>query len=180
VSVGVGYNGLLEGPQFYRSFGAVFFNLGSNMIASVNYSFAPRNDVAQGQLAQAEASIRQTVLTRADVARNIASSVVTAMTTLVNSIAGLRKAREAVAYYRLALNDQQEKFRLGLGSLVDVLTMEDRLTSALTGELSAQLSYATALENLRFATGTVINPVARVHTLNRDTFLRAPFEWGGK
>ena len=109
--------------------------------------------------------------------RNVASNVVTSMSTLAYDVTGLRKAREAVAYYRLALNDELDKFHLGLNSLVDVLTMEDRLTSALTTEVSAQLSYAVALENLRFATGTVIDANTPVHNLDKNTFLRPPFEW---
>jgi outer membrane protein TolC len=178
LNVSTGYIGLLEGTKYLKVFGSPFYNVnGITTTASLNYTFAPRTNQAMGQVAQVEASYRQAVLNQSDLSRTIASSVISAMTSLVNSINGLRKARESVTAYRLALSDQQEKFRIGLGSLVDILTIEDRLTAALSAELSAQLNYATALENLRFATGTVIDPNAQVHTLDEDTFLRPPFEW---
>jgi len=178
VSLSAGYNGLREGTDFGQSFTSTFNNVkGMNIIASVNWAFPVRNDAATGQFTQARAAAEQAQLTEADLMRNVASNVVTSMSTLAYDVTGLRKAREAVAYYRLALNDELDKFHLGLNSLVDVLTMEDRLTSALTTEVSAQLSYAVALENLRFATGTVIDANTPVHNLDKNTFLRPPFEW---
>ena len=177
LTLNTGYTGFLEGTGFGRPFGAAFNNVqGLNTYASLNFAFPPRNDVAIGQLAQADASYRQSILNETELKRNIASNVVTAITTLSNSIAALQKAREAVAYYRIALDQEQERFRLGLNSLVDVLTMEDRLTSALSGAVSAQQNYAVAIENLRLATGTIVDPNQRTHTIEKDTFIRPPFE----
>jgi outer membrane protein TolC len=177
LTLNAGYNGLIEGTGFERPFAAPFNRLGGpNAYASLNFAFPPRNDVAIGQLAQANASYQQAVLAETDLARNIASSVITAVTTLSNSISTLYKAREAVQYYRLALEDEQEKFRLGLSALVNVLTMEDRLTGALSQELGARLNYATAIENLRFATGTVVDPNVRAQTVDKNVFLQPPSE----
>jgi len=176
LTLNVGYNGLLEGPGFGKPFGAPFNNVGPNTYASLNYAFPPRNDVAIGQLAQADASYQQSILNVTDLERTIASNVVTTITTLSSSIAALQKARQAVAYYRIALDQEQERFRLGLNSLVDVLTIEDRLTSALSGAVSAQLNYAVAIENLRLATGTIVDPNERTHTVDKNTFIRPPLE----
>ncbi len=74
------------------------------------------------------------------------------------------------------MDQEQERFRLGLNSLVDVLTMEDRLTSTLSQEVSAQLNYAVAIENLRLASGTVVDPTQRTHTVDKNTFVRPPSE----
>ncbi|HEX8894076.1 MAG TPA: TolC family protein [Terriglobales bacterium] len=171
-----GYNGLLEGAGYGRPFGALVNNVGVTTYASLNFSFPPRNDVAIGQLAQANASYQQSILNVTELERTTASNVVTALTTLSSSIDALQKAREAVSYYRIALDQELERFRLGLGSLVDVLTIEDRLTSALSGEVSAQLNYAVAIENLRLVTGTIVDPNERSHTIDKNTFIRPPFE----
>src|SRR4029079_18867918 len=93
-----------------------------------------------------ERSSHQAMLRQCALARNIASAEVTAMSSLVTNVARLKQAREAVRTYRLAVNGEQEKFRLGLGSLVDVLTIEDRLTGALSQELAAQVDYAVDIE----------------------------------
>jgi outer membrane protein len=176
LTLNAGYNGLLEGTGFGRPFSALVNNVGLSTYASLNFAFPPRNDVAIGQLAQAEASYQQSILNETELERNIASTVVTAITTLSSSIAALQKAREAVSYYRVALDQEQERFHLGLNSLVDVLTLEDRLTSALSQGVSAQLNYAVAIENLRLATGTIVDPNERTHTIDKNTFIRPPFE----
>jgi outer membrane protein len=176
LTVNAGYSGLLEGTGFGKPFGAPFNNVGPNAYGTLSFAFPPRNDVAIGQLTQADASYRQAILNQTELERNVASNVVTAITTLSASIAALRKAREAVSNYRIALDQEQERFRLGLNSLVDVLTMEDRLTSTLSQEVSAQLNYAVAIENLRLATGTVVDPNQRTHTVDKNTFVRPPSE----
>jgi outer membrane protein len=176
LTLNAGYNGLLEGTSFGKPFGALYNNAGASTYASLNFVFPPRNDVALGQLAQVEASYQQSILNETELERTIASNVVTALTTLSSSIAALQKAREAVSYYRIALDQEQERFRLGLNSLVDVLTMEDRLTSALSQGVAAQLNYAVAIENLRLATGTIVDPNERTHTVDTNTFIRPPFE----
>ena len=150
--------------------------MGLNTYATLNFTFPPRNDVAIGQLAQAQAAYEQSTLNETELERNIASNVVTAITTLSNSIAALQKSREAVSYYRIALDQEQERFRLGLNSLVDVLTLEDRLTSALSQGVSAQLNYGVAIANLCLATGTIVDPNERTHTVDKDTFIRPPFQ----
>ena len=40
----------------------------------------------------------------------------------------------------MALDEEREKYRLGFGSLVDILTIEDRLTASLAVEVRARLT----------------------------------------
>lgn len=179
VTLSAGYSGLLEDTNVGRSLGSFFSNVkGLDATASVTYMFQPRNNVARGVLAQTEASYQQAILRQSDLARNIASNVVTAMTGLVTAIARLRESRNSVKAYQLALTGEQEKFRLGLGSLVDVLTIEDRLTGELGQELSAQVDFAVGIETLRFATGTIVEPDAKAQSLDKSTFLSLPLDWG--
>lgn len=173
----LGYAGLWEGTNFAKIAGAPFAHVkGPDLLGQISYRFPPRNNVAQGQLAQAEAAQRQAALRQSDLARQVASAVITALASVSNNVARLELAREAVRYYQLALDGENEKFRLGLGSLVDVLTMEDRLTGALAQQLQAQVDYAIAIVNLRFATGSFIDPGVQQHTIGRDIFVRPPFD----
>jgi outer membrane protein TolC len=181
LTMSAGYAGLMEGKNYFRMFGAPFTNVpGPTAVASLRYSFAPKNNGARGALAEAQSSLSQTQLQSADLARNIVSAAATAMIAVAESVAQLRREEDAVRSYRLALTGEQQKFRLGLVSLVDVLTVEDRLTAALSSENAARLQYATALENLRYATGTVVDPKTEIHALDRSTFVTPPFEWGAK
>ena len=55
---------------------------------------------------------------------------------------------------------------------------KDRLTTILRTDNAARLDYALALANLRYATGTVVEPTASTHTIDQTLFTTAPFEWG--
>jgi outer membrane protein TolC len=68
---------------------------------------------------------------------------------------------------------------LGVGSLIDVLTMEDRLTTALRNEVSANMAYALALAQLRAATGTIVLPSQVVQSIAPDLFYTPPTLSGG-
>ena len=56
-----------------------------------------------------------------------------------------RRRGRRCGYYQAALDGEREKYRLGLNSLVDVLTVEDRLTTGVLAEVNARLAYALAL-----------------------------------
>jgi len=91
-----------------------------------------------------------------------------------NTAAAVAQAREAVKSFQAALQGEREKFSLGSSSVVDVLTIEDRLTTALTNQVSAELAYALALAQLRSATGTIVEPDKPVQSVNRDVFVNLP------
>lgn len=174
----VGYAGLLEGTNYYRIFGSPFNNVaGPSASASLQFSLPPRNDAAFGAIAEAEASYRQALITRDNIARNIASNVVSSMVNVVTSIGELMRAKEAVRSFQLALDGEQEKFRMGLNSLVDVLTTQDNLISVLSTENSAHVNYANAIASLRFWTGTILEPNVTTHRLQSKTFSTPPFDW---
>ncbi|MEZ5403207.1 MAG: TolC family protein [Bryobacteraceae bacterium] len=172
-----GYSGLREGRGIQRYLTIPVQGLnGPDLSAGLSYSFPPSNNVARGQLAQAEASVRQAQLRVLDTSRGVSASVVNAAQGVVNAIDRLGKARESVEYYQNALTGEREKFRIGLGSLVDILTIEDRLTGAQSSLVQAQLAYATVLARFRFATGTLIAPDQAIQSVDRNVFLTLPDE----
>jgi len=57
---------------------------------------------------------------------------------------------------------------------VDVLTVEDRLTAAEQTQVSAQVGYALALTQLRYATGSIVEPDRAVQAVDRLVFFTAP------
>jgi outer membrane protein TolC len=102
------------------------------------------------------------------------ASVVTAVGGVRNAALQLQRAREAVASSQAALEGEREKYRLGVGQLVDVLTMEDRLTTAEQNQVTAELGYALALTQLRFATGSIVEPDKAVQSVDHEVFLTVP------
>ncbi len=154
-----GYSGLREGVYPNSYLGAVGSGVkGADVVGGIHYQFAPANNAALGRLAQTEAAYRQAELRLADLARFITSGVIVSASGLTNSAARLEKANESVAGFQAALDAEREKYRLGIGFLVDLLTTEDRLTAALEVQVRAQLAYAVELAQLRRAVGAIIDP----------------------
>jgi len=176
LTLSTGYTGLQKGAAPSSSLASLYAGVnGVNAVGGVRYQFAPANNAAQGRLAQAEAAVRQAGLAVTDLARSISASVTVAVDGLRNAASRLQKSTESVAAFRVALEAEREKYRLGFGSLVDILTTEDRLTSALEAQVGAELAYALALAQLRHATGTIVDPDPdNLRTPGRDVFLTPP------
>ena len=124
--------------------------------------------------------MRETELRTLEISRATMAAVGAALQGVRNSVLALQKAREAVAAFQAALDGEREKYRLGVGSLVDILTMEDRLTVAQRTHVNAELSHALALVRLRSATGTIVEPDKPVQSVDGSVFLSLPAVSAGK
>jgi outer membrane protein TolC len=122
----------------------------------------------QAQSQQAEALSRET-------ARIISAQLMTAVGAVRSAILRAKNARESVEAYEAALNGEREKYKAGIGSIVNVLTVEDKLTGVMSDQVQAQLAYALALTQFRFATGTLIAPNKPVQHVEPATFSTLPF-----
>jgi outer membrane protein len=175
LTLSTGYSGLHEGTYPASYLASPFTGVhGMDAVAGVRYEFSPRNNAAGGRLAQTEAAIRQAELRAADTARGIATDVSIAMGGVRNAALRLGKARESVTAFRAALDGEREKYRLGFGSLVDILTTEDRLTASLAVQARAQLDAAVELAHLRQATGTLVEPDAIAPRADHQAFVTLP------
>ncbi len=152
---------------------------GPDISAGIQYSFSPANRAAHGQVQAAEATYREAALAGSETERAIAVAVVNALTSLQSTAAALDKAAESAKFYRQALDGERDKLRLGVGSLIDLLTMESRLTASELALVGAQHDYAVALVRLRQATGTLLGP-GPSPTVQREVFYRAPAVSGGQ
>ena len=91
---------------------------------------------------------------------------------LRNASNQLTAVGESVRQFHTALDNERAKYRLGVGSLIDVLTVEDRLTGVLTSQVQAELLYAIAIARLRQATGTIVEPHDTTQNIDPAVFLR--------
>ena len=122
----------------------------------------------------AQSNVRQAELRTLQTSQSIMASVVTAVGGVRNAALQLQRVQDAVAASQAALEGEREKYRLGVGQLVDVLTMEDRLTVAQQSQVNAELGYALALTQLRFATGSIVEPDKTVQSIDREVFFTVP------
>ena len=170
-----GYSGLREGGNPADLLSSPFRGVqGIDAVAGISYQFPRRNHEALGRLAETQANLRIAELRTADLQRQIASNTIAALGAVENAAARVREMQRTVSDFQAALSGEREKYQLGRSSLIDVLTLEDRLTSAASSRVDADLAYAIALVRLRQATATIIKPDEQVHTIDRDTFINVP------
>jgi outer membrane protein len=175
LNLSTGYSSLDEGTGVTNFFSAPGrAPRGPDLGVGVTYQFPPSNNAAFGALMLAQSNLRQAELRTLQTAQSIMASVVTAVGGVRNAALQLQRAREAVAASQAALEGEREKYRLGVGQLVDVLTIEDRLTVAEQSLVGAELGYALALAQLRFATGSIVAPDQTVQSVDRDVFFTVP------
>ena len=152
-----GYNGLAEGDDWKKSLNSLSSRVpGLNYGVTLNYQFPYQNNIAKGQLAQIEAALAQARISTADLERNIVSQVEVVFTALQRSLEELQYSAEAVRVYQQVVADEKVKIRLGMATVIDLITMADKLEGALLAEVSSQQNYANTLLNLRYETGTLV------------------------
>ncbi|MCU1255632.1 MAG: hypothetical protein JWM83_1931 [Candidatus Angelobacter sp.] len=176
LKITAGYAGLNPGRQFQNLISSIYGQtLGPNAGAGFTYSFPVHNQAAEGAAIQTGAQIRQAELQAEQVTRLISSSIVVAVEGVRASSLRLERSRLSVESFQSSLNGEREKYRVGMGSIVDILALEDKLTSAMVDEVQAGLADALALTQFRFATGTIISPNEPFHSVPESVFTTLPF-----
>ncbi len=156
--LGTSYTGRLDGSNLGRAFGAVYRNvLGPNVSVQFQIEPASSNSSLRGSVIAADAAYAQAKIASDELARTIRLTVADALDALHAARAQVADAREAVARGRLALETVKRNFEVGAATLFDRILAEDTVTNAELANLALSQQYATALANLQFARGVLID-----------------------
>lgn len=160
LNLAVGYAGLDEGSQLERYYGSLDPRLapGPNLLGTVSFEWPFGNRAARGALAQRQAVRQQSHLRAQELARTIHSGILVAFSELTSSQGEIEQADAAAQSFRRAVQSEQDKVRLGTGTILDVITLADRLHEARLRGISARARYGTALARVRYETGWLIQP----------------------
>lgn len=174
MKLSVGYAGMREGLGL-NDYVTALLNGGHGMNAQFGLAYVARSrQFAAGRMLASQAAVRQAELLQHDLDRAIRASIVQGLAAVRTSVARLERAAAAVESFQQALEGHQEKLRLGVASIVELLTVEDRLTNALLKLVDAQLAYPEAIVRLRLATGTLSSPDRPTLPPDADTFFTVP------
>lgn len=175
LTVNGGYQSLQEGHHLTDFFTSPGSNVNEPTVnGGISYNFAPRNDQARGLLLQALATQTQLESQSQQLAHTIGANVLNAAAGLRHTALQEEESHAAVQFYRASLDAQRQKYDLGSASVIDLLSTEDRLTAALTADVEAELSYAMAMLQFRFQTGTLIEPGKMVQSIDAGAFENLP------
>ena len=112
--------------------------------------------------------------TLAELAARTQSGVAVAVANLSRTARRVGIARETTELFRSAVDDQTQKLRLGLGTVIDLILTEDRLIQAELGEVAARREYASAVVRLRFETASLLQPSGAVQQIDHATITSPP------
>jgi outer membrane protein TolC len=114
----------------------------------------PFNNTAQLAARDSQRALYDSArIAAADVERTLPIDTLTAIEDVELSAAALNAATRAVHSLTDALNDENDKMKSGVGTVIDMLFTEDKLITARVSMTSDHLSYALALTQLVFEIG---------------------------
>jgi outer membrane protein TolC len=114
------------------------------------------NNAARGLLLSQESAHNRSIVRMRDAERSVGPLVVTAANTLRRIAQRHGDTLAAADRYAVAVKNEYVKRRLGLSTLIDVITVQDRLDSAQLLLLQLRQEYAVAIAQLLFENGDLI------------------------
>lgn len=175
LNLGVGYAGLAEGGSgrhYYDAFGE--HTTGASGGVTLSYRWALGNNSAEGGLAQRNALHDQASLNHYNLARSISLAVESTLAGLVRSARQLLASEESVAIYRVSLENERIKNRLGSSTILDVLSVDESLRNARLAHVNYQLNYLMALANLGYETGALVRDESSAQQVDLGRFVSMP------
>tara|TARA_R100000027_G_scaffold50114_4_gene38797 strand:- start:14875 stop:16587 length:1713 start_codon:yes stop_codon:yes gene_type:complete len=149
--------------------------LGVGIGASLTIDWPTLNNTAKGLLAQQLATLGQSRAQELLTQSEVASDVILAAKGLLNARNALVETTEAVKNQRKSLAAQQEMFTMGMTSLVEVITTQTSLSAIEMDLIEAKAGYATAIAQMRHATGTLLpEPKNNRYEFDTSTLLQIP------
>nr|UXE46076.1 hypothetical protein Hi04_10k_c5591_00016 [uncultured bacterium] len=154
LSASTGYVGGTDKDGVGNFFAAIGQNV-PGVNAGVGLSLElPFNNTAQLAARDSQrANYDRARIAAADVERTLPIDTLTAIEDVELSAAALNAATRSVRSLTDALNDENDKMKSGVGTVIDMLFTEDRLITARVSMTADHLSYALALTQLVFEIG---------------------------
>jgi outer membrane protein len=170
-----GYSGVTMGAGAANLVSPLFRNIpGASTSLSLALSWPTWNHAARGMLLEIDAARRQNALAVDLLVKGVGADVPAAVDAVGRDAVQLAKAGEAVRLYERAVANEEKKLRAGTSTLLDLITQRDRLTAARQTEVSAELSLALSLLNLRFLTGTLLGAGGEMGTVEPARLITPP------
>ena len=167
-----GAEGGVKTAQFFTPFGE---NIqGANGFAALSFDFPPANNTARGIYRQREAVYESSIIRAAELARSVQADVYVGLERLRTGAQQLNQSKLATDLYDKAVVNEKTKLSLSTATIIDVLSLEDRLTAASLNYVSAQRDYAGAIVDLRFLTGTLLQGEKDAESLSLEGLTTIP------
>lgn len=167
LTLGGGVAGISEGSATSNYYRALNENTTSpNASVALTYQWAFGNNAAEGALAQRAAAHEQAAINYNSLVRTVSLAVEATFAGLIRNAWQLKASTESVSIYRLSLENEKTKNRLGTSTILNVLNVNDSLRNARLAQVNNHLNYLTSLATLGYETGVLIGEAAGASTVD--------------
>ncbi len=169
------YSGFVDGGDVGDFFAPLLDNVpGLSTTLSLSLQWPTFNRRARGDLVQSQASRDQSSLFVEQLRKSIDAEVPSALASVRYRAAQVERAAQAVELFDIAVDNERKKLRAGASTVIDVISQEDRLTSAQQQLVAARFGLALALLELRFQTGTLLRQDEEGGSVDRGLLTTLP------
>lgn len=149
-----------NGPSFDLSRPFPTLNLG------VQVRMPLESTAARGLVTTRQSAHRQTVVRLREAEGNVGSALVTASSALRRIVRRHEDTAAAAVRYEQAVKNEYVKRKLGLATLIDVITVQDRLDGARLQQIQLRQEYASGIAQILFDAGELVGRDAESYRVN--------------
>ncbi|CAD0008307.1 TolC family protein [Flavobacterium chungangense] len=142
--------------------------------AKLTFLFPLNNNAAKGNYSISKIAVKDQEIISNNTQRNIELNINIAFNNLRNSALIVDKAKESMAFYQQAFNNEQEKFQIGLTTLFNLMQFQERFTYSELEYLNAEQQFSNAIISLRHETGTLVSKEKLDFGILKNTFYTVP------
>jgi outer membrane protein TolC len=183
LQLGIGYSGLAEGADFDRFPSALKDQIyGPNTSAGLSFMYPIGNNTARGMLDQAQANYQQNLIQTNELARNIKSQIHLNIAALQRRVTEAVMAERAVKFYQPSLDSLKKQSSSNIDNVASskiaivmgLTDLEEKLTGALSRQLSMQAELAKAIAATRLNTGSLMSLQQNENQISMKELLTLP------
>ncbi len=149
---------------------------GANGQIGVSLDWPLANTYQRGLLRSRRAAERKVELTTAQLQSDVAADVCLSLEEVRLRSEMIRDASATVAIAQKAVDQEQRKLQTGQSTVLDVINLENLLSSARLSEIDAQSGFATAVVRLRYSVGAIFTAERTDHSFQLADLTTPPDE----
>ena len=175
LTLSVGYNGQVENRSALMALEALRRPAsGFNASVGVVYILPVEGNAQAGLVRQRAALADQARIELEALLLSVKAGIAVQRSNLASAVLQLEQQQQQVLLQTQVFANERKKYRLGLATVLDLLTVEARLTSDQLVVIDAQRRLAQALVNYRFETGTLLDADADAQRLDMQSLITLP------
>lgn len=175
VTFSVGYNGLVENRSALAALEALRRPAsGFNAAVGLVYVLPVQGNSQAGLVRQRAALADQARIDLEALLQAVRSGIAVQRASLSSAVLQLEQQEQQVRLQTQVFANERKKYRLGLATALDLLTVEARLTSNELAVIDARRRLAQALVGYRFETGTLLSAEGDAQQLTLKSLTTLP------